>query len=140
MASTARYARCAGISGGWFSYHKPRPASHNSATPEEQAKFKLETNHTISEYVKQGCTAVTRDEAHVRPSPKPGYGWYRINGNGEAKTLHSKKTVTTYGLFGKDERKIRLYESCNSETFISFLPEMLEICPKMSHGAGQRRL
>ena len=42
-----------------FSYHKPRPVPHNSATPEEQAKFKLETNHTVTKYVKEGYTVVT---------------------------------------------------------------------------------
>ena len=114
-----------------LSYHKPRPVPYNSATPEEQAKFKLETNRTISEYVKQGYIVVTQDEAHVRLSPKPGYGWYRINGNDEVKTSHSKKTATIYGVLSKDEYQIRLYESCNSETFISFLREMLEIYPKL---------
>ena len=31
-----------------LSYNKPRPVPHNSATPEEQAKFKLETNQLVN--------------------------------------------------------------------------------------------
>ena len=114
-----------------FSFHKPRPVPHNSATHEEQAEFKLKANHTIREHLKEGYVVVAQDEAHVPLSPKPGYGWYRINGGEEVKMSYTKKTVTIYGILSKDGYHIRICESCNANTFVDFLREMLKIYPKL---------
>ena len=51
-----------------FSYRKPRPVPYNSATPEEQERFKVETNRLVSEATKEGFTVLTCDER----------GWYVI--------------------------------------------------------------
>ena len=74
-----------------FSYRKPGPVPHNSATPEGQERFKVETNRLVSGAAKEGVTVPTCNEMHARLWSDAGYGWRPANVHGTIKTIYSKK-------------------------------------------------
>ena len=114
-----------------FSYRKPRPIPYNSATPEEQEQFKVETNRLVSEAAKEGFTVLSCDEMHARLRFDAGYGWRPTNGHDTIKTNYSKKSVSVFGVRGSDSLHIRTVDTCNSKTFKGFLRVMLRIYPKI---------
>ena len=114
-----------------FSYRKPRPVPYNSATPEEQERFKVETNRLVSEATKEGFTVLACDEMHASLWSDAGYGWRPTNGHDTIKTSYSKKSVSVFGVLGSDSLHIRTVDACNSKTFKGCLWEMLLIYPKI---------
>ncbi len=114
-----------------FSYRKLRPVPYNSATPEEQERFKAETNLVVNKVVEQGFTVLSCDEIHARLWSDAGYGWRPTNGHDTIKTNYSKKSVSVFGVLGLDSIHIRAVDACNSETFKGFLRAMLHIYPKI---------
>ena len=114
-----------------FSYRKPRPVPYNSATPEEQERFKIETNRLVSEAAKVGFAVLACDEMHASLWSDAGYGWRPTNGHDTIKTSYSKKSVSVFGVLGSDSLHIRTVDACNSKTFKGFLQEMLRIYSKI---------
>ena len=114
-----------------FSYRKPRPVPYNSSTPEEQERFKVETNRLVSEAAKEGFTVPTYDEMHARLRSDGGCGWRPTNGHDTAKTNYSRQSVSVFGVLGLDSIHIRTVDACNSETFKGFLRAMLRIYPRI---------
>ena len=114
-----------------FSYRKPRPVPYNSATPEEQERFKAETNLVVNEAAEDGFTVLSCDEMHAHLWSDAGYRWRPTNGHDTIKTSYSKKSVSVFGVLGLDSIHIRTVNACNSETFKGFLRAMLCIHPKI---------
>ena len=114
-----------------FSYRKPRPVPYNSATPEEQERFKAETSLVVNKAAEDGFTVLLCDEMHARLWSDAGYGWRPTNGHDTIKTSYSKKSVSVFGVPGLDSIHIRTVDACNSETFKGFLRAMLRIYPKI---------
>ena len=114
-----------------FSYRKPRPVPYNSATPEEQERFKVETNRLVNEAAKEGFAVLTCDEMHARLWSDAGYGWRPTNGHYTLKTSYSKKSVSVFGVLGFDSLHVRTVDACNSETFKVFLREMMRTHPRI---------
>ena len=69
-----------------FSYRKPRSVPYNSATPEEQERFKAETNRLVSEVAEEEFTVLSCDETHASFWSDAGYGWQPTNGYDTIKT------------------------------------------------------
>ena len=114
-----------------FSYRMPRPVPYNSATPEEQERFKAETNLAVNKAAEDGFTVPSCDEMHARLWSDAGYGWRPTNGHDTIKTSYSKKSVSVFGVLGLDSIHIRTVDACNSETFKGFLRAMLRIYPRI---------
>ena len=114
-----------------FSYRKPRPVPHNSATPEERERFKAGTSLVVNKAAEDGFTVLSCDEMHVRLWSDAGYGWRPTNGHDTIKTSYSKKSVSVFGVLGLDSIHIRTVDACNSETLKGFLRAMLRIYPKI---------
>ena len=114
-----------------FSYRRPRPVPYNSATPEEQEQFKVETNRLVSEASEDEFTVLACDEMHASLWSDAGYGWRPTNGHDTIKTSYSKKSVSVFGVLGSGSLHIRTVDACNSKAFKGFLQEILRIYPKI---------
>ena len=97
-----------------FSYRMPRPVPYNSATPEEQERFKAETNLAVNKAAEDGFTVPSCDEMHARLWSDAGYGWRPTNGHDTIKTSYSKKSVSVFGVLVSDSIHIRTVDACNS--------------------------
>ncbi len=124
------------------SYTKARPVPRKSATKEEREAFVSETNATLEELMAKGHVAPCGDEACVLRWNGGGYGWRRTGGRYAVNTTFSRQSVKMFGALGKDGFYMRPADALNSETFIEFLKELRQTCPKlvmMLDNAGYRK-
>ena len=100
-----------------FSYRKRRPAPHNSASEEEQERFKAETNARLEGLRKDGYAVFAEDEGTLQLSPANGYGWRPTNGHDTVPTSFSKKSVKVFCAVGENELSVRPAGAANSDEF-----------------------
>ena len=113
-----------------FSYRKRRPAPHNSASEEEQERFKAETNARLEGLRKDGYAVFAEDEGTLQLSPANGYGWRPTNGHDTVPTSFSKKSVKVFCAVGENELSVRPAGAANSDEFADALKELHGKHPK----------
>ena len=113
-----------------FSHRKRRPVPHNSASEEEQERFKGETNARLEALRKDGYAVLTEDEGTLQLSPANGYGWRPTNGYDTVPIGFSKKSVKVFCAVGETELHVRPADAANSDEFVDFLKELHGKYPK----------
>ena len=83
-----------------FSYRKSRPAPHNSASEEEQERFKTDTDVLLEGLRKEEFTIPAEDEGKMQTLPENGYGWRPTNGDDTVPTDFSKESVRMFCAVG----------------------------------------
>ena len=110
-----------------YSYSKPRPIPYQSATPEEQEKFKKEVKEEITRLARLGYAIFAADETGITRGSAAGYGWRPTNGGSTVCVGFQTKSVKFFGALKDGKIHVRYSEKLNSETFTDFLKELLEI-------------
>lgn len=104
-----------------FSVRKPRPIPHNSATPQEQEKFKEEVYQEQIEYQKQGYVVCCFDACAKTNSPTAKRGIRVRGGTDTVSTNYSKKSVQMLGILGDHTLDMMFSNSYKSEDTIRIL-------------------
>ena len=86
-----------------FSYSKPRPIPYQSASLEEQQKFKNDTNEEITRLRKLRYTIIAGDEAGILKGSAAGYGWRPKNCCNTIQIKFDTKSVKIFGALTADK-------------------------------------
>lgn len=104
-----------------YSVRKPRPIPHNSATPQEQKKFKEEAYQEQTEYRKKGYTICCFDACAKTNSPTAKRGIRVRGGTDTVRTNHSKKSIQMLGILADQTLDIIFSNSYKSDDTIRML-------------------
>ena len=110
-----------------FSYSKPRPIPCQSASLEEQQKFKKDTNEEITRLHGLGYTIFAADEAGILKGSVAGYGWRPKDGCNTIQIKFDTKSVKIFGALTADKIYMQIYDTLGSDSFIDFLKKMFKI-------------
>ena len=110
-----------------FSYSKPRPIPYQSASLEEQQKFKNDTNEEITRLRKLRYTIIAGDEAGILKGSAAGYGWRPKNGCNTIQIKFDTKPVKIFGALTADKIYMQIYDTLGSDAFIDFLKKIFKI-------------
>ena len=110
-----------------FSYSKPRPIPYQSASLEEQQKFKNDTNEEITRLRKLRYTIIAGDEAGILKGSAAGYGWRPKGGCNTIQIKFDTKSVKIFGALTADKIYMQIYDTLGSDAFIDFLKEIFKI-------------
>ena len=110
-----------------FSYSKPRPIPCQSASLEEQQKFKKDTNKKITRLYRRGYTIFAGDEAGVLKGSVAGYGWRPKDGCNTIQIKFDTKSVKIFGALTADKIYMQIYDTLGSDSFIDFLKKTFKI-------------
>ena len=98
-----------------YSVRVPRPVPYNSATLEEQAKFKSETKQEMDKYREVGYKICCFDACAKKDSPTAQRGIRRRGGTEIVRTNHSKKSIQILGVLGENTLDIIFSRTYKSE-------------------------
>ena len=110
-----------------FSYSKPRPIPCQSASPEEQKKFKNKTKKTITRLHRLGYVILVADETGILKGSAAGYGWRLIKNHDTIRVGFETKSTKFFGVLKEGKIYMQSSDKLNSDAFIDFLKEMLKI-------------
>lgn len=85
-----------------YSARSPRPVPYNSATPEEQAKFRSEIKQEIDKYRQEGYHICCFDACGITNAPAARRGIRTRGGTDTVDANSSKKRIQMLGLLGVD--------------------------------------
>ena len=115
-----------------FSYRKSRPVPHNSASKEEQEKFKTDTDVLLEGLRKEEFAILAEDEGKMQTLPENGYGWRPTNGNDTVPTDFSKESVRMFCAVGDGRLHVWPADATNSETFVDVLKDLHRTYPRFA--------
>ncbi len=107
-----------------LSFSKKRPTYRKSATPEEQERFRIDTQGEVDAAARDGFTIVYGDEMACQPGDTTRRSWHLAEDRLETINGFAKVLTRVFGALGKDSLRVRTAEATNSGTFIEFLEEL----------------
>ena len=115
------------------SYRKLNPVPHNSASKDEQERFKGETSARLEDLrtEKKGYVAFTWDEGTVQMYSNNGYAWRTTNGGDTLPTNFSKKGAKMFCAVREGGLHVWTADATNSDTFVETLKELQGEYPKI---------
>ncbi len=114
------------------SYRKLNPVPHNSASKEEQERFKEETSARLENLrTDKECVVFTGDEGTVQLYSNNGYAWRDTNGGDVLPTRFSKKGAKMFCAVREDGLHVWTADATNSDTFVEILKELQREYPKI---------
>ncbi|MYB29798.1 MAG: hypothetical protein F4Y18_02015 [Cenarchaeum sp. SB0663_bin_5] len=99
----------------------PRSIPHNSASEQEQAEFKRETQYIVDRQAAAGYTVLYQDEMTLRLAAVSARGWIPRGTNPTVKTGFSKKSIKVFGVLGRDRLHVMPAGAANLTMFKIFL-------------------
>ena len=109
-----------------YSWRVPRPVPYNSATPEEQAKFKEDTKQEMDKYREAGYKICCFDVCAKRDSPTAQRGLRTRGGTETVRTNYSKKGIHIFGVLGENTLDIIFSHTYKSDDTIRMLDHVRE--------------
>lgn len=103
-----------------YSYRKPRPVPHRTASEEVQNETKQKIVNTVVQY-EETHTAFFLDEAGIVTGVGGGYGWRQTGGHDVVTTGFGRKVCKIFGALSADDLELHATDKLNSSEFISFV-------------------
>ena len=94
-----------------FSYSKPRPILCQSASLEEQQKFKKDTNEEITRLYMLRYAIIVVDEAGTLKGSAAGYGWRPKNDCNTIQIKFDTKSVKIFDALTADKIYMQIYNT-----------------------------
>ena len=104
-----------------YSWRVPRPVPYNSATPEEQEKFKEETKREMDEHREAGYKICSYDACAKKDSPTAQRGIRTRGGSETVSTNYSKKSIQILGVLGENTLDIMFSRTYKLEDTIRMI-------------------
>ena len=114
------------------SYRKLNPVPHNSASEEQQEKFKEETSDRLENSRMQGHVIFTFDEGTIQMHSNNGYGWRSTNGGDTLPTRFTKKAAKMFCAVREGKLHVWTADATNSGTFVEALKKLHMEYPKIT--------
>ena len=104
-----------------YSWRGPRPVPYNSATPEEQARFKRDAKREMDRYREAGYKICCFDACAKKDSPTAQRGIRTRGGTETVRTNYSKKSIQILGVLGENTLDIIFSRTYKSEDTMCML-------------------
>ena len=104
-----------------FSWRVPRPIPYDSATPEEQEKFKKEAKLEMDKHREAGYKICCYDACAKKDSPTAQRGIRTRGGTETVRTNYSKKGIQILGVLGENTLDIMFSHADKSEDTIRMI-------------------